>query len=720
MVQEDTPDSKGTTHGTITVVYQKANAQGESVTPPLCLKDASNLKVTPYNTTIMQCNKPKHIPVDTEKSNFTVNSTGVDKKYQQQLFSWVIAYKTCRLQGDKIPGWAGYNSLLSENQLMTQIGALPLLPEVAHEWSTLLTVMMQTRKLNELATGVVHDPTVISCDMALYEKVVQILDSRPDLKSQFVPRLGELHVVMAALRALGSSIENSGIDEAWLEADVYGPATTRQILKCTHYKRSLCAHIYTYTALYEMALEVFYKDNPSLKQSCTKAANNVQEACHNAEHTTSVKQANTNILHFLADNKVFEKFQDWEKQKSKNAMFKSMMNYLHRVETILHFVAATRNADIHLHLEAGENLSRMFFAMDRLKHKRLWPRYISDMQSLKLKHPNTWMELEAGNISITKTEDIPFVSLGADHALEQVNKTIKDPSSLIGISNNANARQRFFLATPELGCLATEYKNQFAQRTKVAREHHNLMPNVINREHTIIDKIKEAITRHTHPFTVEGDSLYNIINHAYVPQEYVQQILNIDEIGQKLYENYVEDRITGNTSIWAPVKRENNKMYTSGNTKKTLKIRDKSIDLKETKDLYGRLMILCKSSRDVDMRQVIGDYEFTLTPRSLFAPSGSLLLCTDKSKIIHALLELVPENPSDNDPQAIHLSPVGVEATPEHCHRVAIIDGMVFVQKLAKSVMHTVADLSKGFINKLIQEIMMRLWWYFTHTKMNP
>ena len=138
---------------------------------------------------------------------------------------------------------------------------------------------MQTRKLNELATGKDH-PTVISCDMALYEKIVKLIDSRPDLKSQFIPRLGELHVVMAALRALGSSIENSGIDEAWIEADVYGPTTTRQILKCTHYKRSLCAHIYTYTALYEIALEQFYNDNPSLKQPCTTAVNNVQAACH--------------------------------------------------------------------------------------------------------------------------------------------------------------------------------------------------------------------------------------------------------------------------------------------------------------------------------------------------------------------------------------------------------------------------------------------------------
>ena len=33
------------------------------------------------------------------------------------------------------------------------------------------------------------------------------------------------------------------------------------------------------------------------------------------------------------------------------------MNYLGRVETILFFVAASRNADIDMHCEAGEALS---------------------------------------------------------------------------------------------------------------------------------------------------------------------------------------------------------------------------------------------------------------------------------------------------------------------------------------------------------------------------
>ena len=53
-----------------------------------------------------------------------------------------------------------------------------------------------------MAVGDSH-PTIITFDLASDEKVVQLLDARPDLKDKVVPRLGELHVVMAALRAIG-------------------------------------------------------------------------------------------------------------------------------------------------------------------------------------------------------------------------------------------------------------------------------------------------------------------------------------------------------------------------------------------------------------------------------------------------------------------------------------------------------------------------------------
>ena len=119
--------------------------------------------------------------------------------------------------------------------------------------------------------------------MALYEKAVQLIDSNSDLKGKVLPRLGELHTTMAALRALGSSIENSGIDDAWLESNVYGSATIRQILKCTHYKRSIQAHIYTYMALYELVLEMFFEEYPHLKVGAWKAAEKVEEACKNVD-----------------------------------------------------------------------------------------------------------------------------------------------------------------------------------------------------------------------------------------------------------------------------------------------------------------------------------------------------------------------------------------------------------------------------------------------------
>lgn len=113
--------------------------------------------------------------------------------------------------------------------------------------------------------------------------------------------------------------------------------------------------------------------------------------------------------------------------------------------------------------------------MDRLKYKRLWPRYIADMHALKTDHPDTWKELEEGNISVTKGT-IPFVSIGADHACEQLNRLMKAHGGLTGISNNPNARQRFFLATPELSCFAKDFKSQFHSAGSQAAVHHDLSP----------------------------------------------------------------------------------------------------------------------------------------------------------------------------------------------------------------------------------------------------
>ena len=96
------------------------------------------------------------------------------------------------------------------------------------------------------------------------------------------------------------------------------------------------------------------------------------------------------------------------------------------------------------------------------------------------------------------------------YASASLNKLMKAHGGLTGISNNPNARQRFFLATPELSCLATDFKSQFHSAGSQAAVQHDLSSGKVKREHGTITRIKEAIESHGNPFAVEGSAIYSL------------------------------------------------------------------------------------------------------------------------------------------------------------------------------------------------------------------
>ena len=67
--------------------------------------------------------------------------------------------------------------------------------------------------------------TMITVDLALRAKQFEI--ARDDCKGKWMLKLGEMLAELAALRAAGNAIEDSGPDETWSEADIYGPTTSR-------------------------------------------------------------------------------------------------------------------------------------------------------------------------------------------------------------------------------------------------------------------------------------------------------------------------------------------------------------------------------------------------------------------------------------------------------------------------------------------------------------
>ena len=173
--------------------------------------------------------------------------------------------------------WSAYHSLINEALPLTRVGAPPLLAHPAHEWNTLLTVLIRAQ---DISTGVLGDErkTVISPDMGLYFPAKKLQMARKGI-NHLVLRPGELHIVIAMLKTIGAYIESGGIDLCWQEAELYGSSTVKQILDGKHVKRGEKVHLITLQAFFRLYLEGFLKHEPDLRQSLEQLSRGLSDAC---------------------------------------------------------------------------------------------------------------------------------------------------------------------------------------------------------------------------------------------------------------------------------------------------------------------------------------------------------------------------------------------------------------------------------------------------------
>ena len=61
------------------------------------------------------------------------------------------------------------------------------------------------------------------------------------------------------------------------------------------------------------------------------------------------------------------------------------------------------------------------------------------------------------------------------------------------------------------------------------------------------------------------------------------------------------------------------------------------MELKEDRSLFARMLVVCKSRPDINLKESIGKYEFSVVPRFLFAADGTMLHCSMKSKLMTIL-----------------------------------------------------------------------------------
>ena len=139
-------------------------------------------------------------------------------------------------------------------------------------------------------------------------------------------------------------------------------------------------------------------------------------------------------------------------------------------------------------------------------------------------------------------------------------------------------------------------------------------------------KLTATTERFTNPFTEESDDLFNLATKVVVAEKVKDDLCGQSVIGRKLLETFVNERIKSDkVNIWSKMKKRKLLTWRSNGKKVRISLKDKVVELQEDRNLFARLMIVAKSRPEIDMKEAIGQHEFSVVPRSLFANDGRLV-----------------------------------------------------------------------------------------------
>jgi len=170
--------------------------------------------------------------------------------------------------------------------------------------------------------------------------------------------------------------------------------------------------------------------------------------------------------------------------------------------------------------------------------------------------------------------------------------------------------------------------------------------------------------------------LFNLVSKVVLSEKMKEDLCNQREIGQNLSETFVQERIkSGKVNFWFHMKRW--KLLTWKTNAKVLKVstKEKVVELREDRSLFARMMMVYKSRPEINIKETVSQYEFSLVPRSFVAADVSMLHCSSKSVLLAILEKLNGENNDQND------ATTGMSA-PQI--KVTILDGMAELQSLGK------------------------------------
>ena len=106
-----------------------------------------------------------------------------------------------------------------------------------------------------------------------------------------------------------------------------------------------------------------------------------------------------------------------------------------------------------------------------LNYARMTSVYLSQMTHLKENDEQTWNFLKEGGFCVGKSK-VPFTSTGADHGIEQENRSLKVVGGIKGIGNSSMNLDEYFLSAAEISNIISSCYDKFGIAENCDRKDH--------------------------------------------------------------------------------------------------------------------------------------------------------------------------------------------------------------------------------------------------------
>lgn len=522
-----------------------------------------------------------------------------------------------------VPSWSSFNSLITQVKLPKTIyGCAPILPYPATNSASIYTTMVN---FQDAMVQVQQDCGSLWSDEGVYRIAKEIQLWFPCTFKNIFLGLGSFHTSKIIISCLGQYLEESGIKEALIECEIFGPKVVESMLKGNHYSRGVRGMTIVAEALQRLLLRQFFLVDQSKHRDLFDQIKLLQESCSTKDGEKAGIQMEI-VLHqmedFFAD---FDAFVMAGEEKS--VIFTYWNTFISKMYPILRdIIRADKEGNWMLHVSAFRRALPLFFAFGKVNYARWGSVYFEDCLHLEEKHPSLFEAFMKGGF-VVQHGDRKFSSIGMDQALEQCyNKPAKGSGGIIGMTRRKEA-----VALQDIIKHDTYSINMLYRKLSGVTEnneydlHHEYSKNITEKDNRCVEKLVDFISERMNPFCSTEGQLFNIATGQVVRKETESLKLTYFQEGEAGYIKFRNEVFV----------QKCKKLLDPLSLKRTLMCKEEknAVDInKETHDALRKLEIARERGYSIDKLLT-----FELTSTSLFLTMDGMLQKSRKSELMREI-----------------------------------------------------------------------------------